>query len=194
MDEDWAWIESFQKSNDLSAFRKIFEKYKSLVVNLAFRCVKERSAAEDIAQDVFIKIYEKKLKASTGVKFSTWLYRVTFNAGIDFVRKRKFISHSLDEDDAKEVADPAPSLPSKELEEKELKEKLRQEIDRLPEKLKYPLLLFQFENLSYEEIASILGVSKKAVERRIYHAKQCLRGVLAGWFVESVEKKGGLQS
>ena len=188
-DEDWQWIERFL-GGDREAFDLIFRKYKGLVLNLAFRFLGQREAAEDVAQDVFIKIYEKKVKVSRGAKFSTWLYRVTVNAALDAARKRKFLKFSLDErketqGDSKEtfaeaLADPHPGpTPGEALADTEMKTILRREIDRLPEKLKAPILLYQFENTPYEEIAAILGISTKAVERRLYHAKSILREKLS---------------
>jgi len=187
--EDWEWIERFQ-AGDAAVFDLLFKKYKGLVLNLAFRFVGQKEAAEDVAQDVFIKIYEKKVKVDPGAKFSTWLYRVTVNAALDAVRKKRFLKFSLDEPketqgESKEtfadaLADPHPNPPpGQTLADAEIKAHLQREIDRLPEKLKAPILLYQFEKTPYEEIATILGISKKAVERRIYHAKNVLRDKLA---------------
>ncbi len=187
--EDWEWIERF-RAGDTAAFDLLFKKYKGLVLNLAFRFVGQREAAEDVAQDVFIKIYEKKVKASPSAKFSTWLYRVTVNAALDVTRKRRFLKFSLDEPKesqgesqvtfADALADPHPDPPpGQTLADAEIKALLQREIGRLPEKLKAPILLYQFEDTPYEEIATILGISKKAVERRIYHAKNILRDKLS---------------
>lgn len=184
MDEDWEWIGRFQEG-DASAFGLLFNKYKGLVIKLAYRFVRQREAAEDIAQDVFIKIYEKKVKVDPGAKFTTWLYRVTVNAALDVVRKKRFLKFSFDEvkqgqSDSKQTladtfADPAAVSPGKFLAQEELSGLLQREINELPEKFKVPILLYQFQNTPYQEIAKILGISEKAVERRIYHAKEVLR-------------------
>ena len=153
-------------------------------MNLSYRFVRSQETAEDIAQDVFIKVYEKRLKVDQRVKFTTWLYRVTVNASLDFIRKNKFIVRPVDtevegesrkEDFFERVGDPNPALPSETVQQKELHALLRTQIDALPEELKLPILLYQFENLPYEEIARILSITPKAVERRLYHAKQRLR-------------------
>ncbi|MGH7198447.1 MAG: RNA polymerase sigma factor [Candidatus Omnitrophota bacterium] len=189
MEEDWQWIERFEKG-DTEAFSLIFNKYKGLVLNLAYRFVGQREAAEDIAQDVLIKIYEKKVKVDPRAKFSTWLYRVTVNAALDAARKRKFFKFSLDErketqGDSKEtfaeaLADPHPApAPGEALADAEIKALVQKEIGRLPEKLRAPILLYQFQDIAYEEIAAILGISRKAVERRLYHAKEILRDKLS---------------
>lgn len=190
-DEDWLWIKDFQMG-DQSAFEKIFDKYKTNVINLAFRFLKERQTAEDVAQEVFIRIYEKKVHFDPRAKFSTLLYRMTVNASIDTLRKKKFSPRSLDEQALDQEGDQKPLIerlsdsksisPVHVLQDEELRELIQKEIQRLPEKLKAPLLLHQFENLPYREIASILGITEKAVERRIYHARELLRGKLSPYF------------
>ena len=180
--EDWSWIEKI-RGGDRSAFNQLFDKYKPHVINLAFRFVRERGTAEDIAQEIFIKIYENKTPFHPTAKFSTWLYRVTVNAAVDFLRKKKFLGHSLNEriegqeekTFLENLADFKSSGPNKILEEKELSELIRGEIDRLPEKFKTPFLLYQFQEMPYREIAKILGMTEKAVERRLYRAKEVLR-------------------
>ena len=186
-DEDWSWIQAFREG-DASAFERIFEKYQRLVINLAFRFVRERAVAEDIAQEVFIKLYEKKLRLEPKAKFTTWLYRVTVNLTLDVLRKRKNVLRSLDETigDPKgakttwldKVADPG-AVSAKVLEGEEIQLIVQRAVHALPEKLKWPILLYQFEELPYKEIATILGISAKAVERRIYHAKEALRPLLS---------------
>lgn len=186
--QDWTWIQSFQ-AGDRSGFDQIFRKYKSIVINLSFRFVKDQGIAEEIAQEVFVKIYEKKVKSDPKSKFSTWLYRVTVNASLDFLRHRKKIFYTLDQTIKSEegntvtfletVADPKASHPIAGIEKEELRQTVQREIDLLPENLKTPLLLFQFEEMPYREIAQILGVSEKAVERRLCHAKEALRKKLS---------------
>ena len=183
LEDDWVLIRKFQ-DGDPSGFREIFNKYKARVINLSCRFLQSREAAEDIAQDVFIKIYEGRLKFDPKAKFTTWLYRVTVNASLDFIRKKKFIVRPANtktedpggkEDWFERRSDPNSPSPRETVQQKELHALLRTEIDALPEKLRLPILLYQFENLPYEEIARILGITSKAVERRLFHAKQRLR-------------------
>lgn len=180
VDPDWFWIKKIQEG-DSSAFDEIFKRHKVNTINLAFRFVRSREAAEDIAQDVFIKIYEGKVKYDPKSKFTTWLYRVTVNASIDFIRRRKFTSVSLDEENH-DLKDTRSSSPSSVLREEEIKALVRREIDRLPEKFRSPILLYQFEEMPQQEIAKILGITEKAVERRLYHAKELLRERLKGLY------------
>ncbi|MBI4397875.1 MAG: RNA polymerase sigma factor [Candidatus Omnitrophica bacterium] len=190
LDPDWLLVEQI-KQGDNAAFNTIFEKHKRRVINLAYRFTKSRETSEDIAQDVFVKVYEGKLSAQANAKFSTWLYRVTVNAAIDSTRRRKFQMLSLHQprvnpktgEEAEcmidSIRDPKALLGSDVVCEAEIVEIMRREIDGLGEPLRFPLLLFQFENLSYREIGTILGISEKAVERRLHRAKEVLRRKLA---------------
>lgn len=190
-EEDWALYAKFEKG-DKSAFHQLFDKYKNRILNLSYRFVQNREAAEDIAQEVLIKIYEKKAEFRPNTKFSTWVYRVTANASLDQIRKRKFFGFSLDQPIAdgedgsapvlEVIGDKASSLPSKELEKKELKTAVEIALQKLPEHLRVPVILFQFEGNSYQEIAVILQLSVKAVERRIYRAREALRVQLSKYF------------
>lgn len=187
-DNDWLWIEKILEG-DSSAFEQIFNKYKVSIINLSFRFIRNREIAEEVAQEVFIKVYEKKVHFDPRSKFSTWLYRVTVNASMDFLRKKKFSFRSLEEPmgdaDSGEntlldhISDSRSPSPKQSIETEEIQKLVRQEIDRLPENLRGPILLYQFEEMPYREIAKILGITEKAVEKRLYHAKQLLRGKLS---------------
>ncbi len=187
-DGDWSLYAKFEKG-DTAAFHQLFDRYKTRILNLSYRFVRNAAAAEDIAQDVLIKIYEKKVGYRANAKFSTWVYRVTANASLDHLRKKKFFGFSLDQpvNSAEEdfrpasdlVSDRGSSTPSEDLERKELKIMVEKALQGLPENLRFPILLSQFEEKSYQEIAQILEISVKAVERRIYHAKEALRGKLS---------------
>lgn len=182
--EDWIWIEKIREG-DPAAFEEIFNKYKSKVISLAFRFIGEKTAAEDIAQEVFIKIYEKKVRVDPKSKFSTWLYRVTVNTALDEVRKRKHRPDSSpqempDQEGEKilfieSIRDPKTDSPDTVLAKKELASLIQKEVDRLPEKFRLPMILYQFKEMSYREIAQMIGITEKAVEKRLYHAKEQLR-------------------
>jgi len=175
-DCDWLLIEQFKKG-DIDAFRELFDKHKVNVINLSYRFLQNREAAEDVAQEVFIKIYEKKICFNPKAKFTTWLYRVTVNASVDRTRKKSFSEKSLEESQ-EDIRDPSTESPKEAFHKKELKEQIQAQIQKLPEDLKKAIVLYQFEELSYQQIAQTLQISSKAVERRIYHAKEALRKAL----------------
>ncbi len=189
MGEDWSLYAKFEKG-DKAAFHQLFDRYKNRIFKLSYRFVKNASTAEDIAQDVLIKVYEKKVEFRQNTKFSTWIYRVTANASLDHIRQKKFFGFSLNQpmgNNDEQDATPALEIigntdlgsPSKELEKKELKVAVENALQTLPERLRIPIILFQFEENSYQEIAGILQISVKAVERRIYRAKEILRDKLS---------------
>ena len=154
------------------------------MINIAFRFVRHKEVAEDIAQNVFIKIYEKKVELSPSAKFTTWLYRVAVNASLDHLRSKASHLISLDETSSfdeegrtrlEKTKDPGSLSASEILGNAEIRDLVRREVEALPEKLKSCVLLYQFEEMAYQEIAAILGVSEKAVERRLHRAKQILK-------------------
>lgn len=171
LDQDWICIQKI-RDGDKFAFNEIFNRHKNLAVNIAYRFTHSREAAEDVAQDVFIKVYEGKVKVDPNAKFTTWLYRVTVNTALDVMKRKKF------EPLHDQMEGPGNS-PQQLLGEDEIKNLVQSGIARLPEKFRSPILLYQFEGLSYREIAQILGISEKAVERRLYHAKQILKELFA---------------
>ena len=185
--DDWLLYVKF-KEGDPSAFHELFKKHKARVINLSYHFVRRQEVAEDIAQDVFIKVYEKKINVDVKAKFTTWLYRVTVNASMDHLRSKgshlvsldeKLDGQDSDETRLERTADPKSLSPLQILGSDELRGLVRKEVDALPGNLKSCLLLYQFEEMPYQEIAKILGITPKAVERRLYHAKSILKRNLA---------------
>ena len=181
--DDWLLYAKF-KEGDASAFHELFKRHKNHVINLSYRFVRHQEAAEDIAQDVFIKVYEKKVNVDLKARFTTWLYRVTVNASMDYLRSKgshllsldeKLSGPDSDETHLQRLADPKSLSPVQILGTDELRNLVKKEVDALPGNLKACVLLYQFEEMPYHEIARILEITPKAVERRLYHAKSILR-------------------
>ena len=181
-EEDWVLISKIN-SGDSSAFEILFHRHKNRVFNLALRLTRDAAASEDVVQDVFMRVHAGKAKPSLNAKFTTWLYRVATNLSVDRLRRRRWgellgRSREPSEDaGALELADPTASA-RETLEKSETRAIIDRAIQNLPDSLRIPLMLYQFENLPYREIASILGLSQKAIERRLYHAKEKLRTYL----------------
>ena len=156
-EEDWQWIEKFRQGDE-DAFAALFNKHKVLVFNLALRLVRIRETAEDIAQEVFLKLYRKKIPFDRRGRFSTWLYRVTVNAALDHLKRTKQSIASMDQTRLAEdgnprdlhetIADPQAWAAGKILNDMERSELVHREIDKLPTKLRLPILLYQFEKMS----------------------------------------------
>ena len=166
------------------------ERHASGVINLAYRFLGTIADAEDIAQEVFLRLYQHPPQLSPSGKLFTWLYRVTVNRCLDFLRRRPRDARlfSLDEPLAGEesettlaekLAAPASGSPRDQLIRAEMITFTRRAVAALPQVLRQPLVLSLFEELSHEEIGQILGLTPKAVERRISRARQLLKQRLA---------------
>lgn len=163
------------QEGDEESFSQIVKAYLPNVVQLAYRYLKDRSLSEDVAQEIFLKLYQNPASWRPTARFSSWLYRVTFNACTDQWRKRKQNPESeLLENQEISTSNAAPDTS---LIDKETAQLIHQAIDSLPEDQKKIILLYQ-EETSYEEISEILGISVKGVERRLYRARRKLRRLL----------------
>ena len=147
--------------------------------------------AEDLAQDTFVKAYQSLGSFRGSATLSTWLFRIATNVCIDYRRRRKHAparalplevlgSDTVGIGFTAELPDSAPGPESCVL-RMELQRKVRDSIDRLPEKLRAVLVLFDIEGLSYEEIAQVLGCPLGTVKSRLFSARQGLRQALAGY-------------
>ncbi len=173
----------FQQGNN-SCFEKILQKYKKPLVNFIYRIVGDITDAEDLAQEVFLKIYVNKDKYKPKANFSTWLYKIAINVCIDHKRKykNKFQIISLDDpiktedgEIIKETIDLSQDPPDKKVEQEEINKKILSFLLSLPEKQRIALTLKVYENKSYKEISEILGCSVSSVESLIFRARQMLK-------------------
>ncbi|MBU4198502.1 MAG: sigma-70 family RNA polymerase sigma factor [Verrucomicrobia bacterium] len=176
---DWIIVEQV-KAGDDRAFDALMARYKRPVINFVCRLIGNASEAEDLAQDVFVRAYQNIRKPgfhqTTGA-FSTWLFQVARNAAIDCLRRRKrrpTESLTTLEEDGENLAVTARTA-DREIAVKEIGEQIAAAVALLPEDQKTAVILSEYENLSYVEIAAIMKCSVKSVESRLYRAKQFLR-------------------
>jgi len=170
-------------SKDQSAFKELVEHYQNLVLNTCLNLIGSREGAEDVAQEVFFRLYRSAKKFRHKSKLSTWIYRIAVNLSLNFIRdNRRFGGlQSLDPFLEKEPEMEALHLPSNSkspealLEEKERKKLIREALGSLPEKQKVAFVLHKMEGFSSQEIAEILEVSLSSVEARIHRAKISLQ-------------------
>ena len=171
------------QQGDEHAFREIVDTYKKMVVNTCYRMVHNQEDAEDIAQEVFIEVYRSVHKFRSDSKLSTWLYRISVNRTLNFIRDNKrhkgFLSfgdsdksgHSI-ESHLDTTKDDTPEF---ELENSERAKMLREAIDSLAENQKVAFTLNKFEDLSYQQIAEVMEISLSSVESLIHRAKKNLQ-------------------
>jgi RNA polymerase sigma-70 factor (ECF subfamily) len=171
------------KQGDEEAFGVLVKKYKTKVFNLAYSFTRDRETADDLAQEVFIKVYYalEKFKFQSG--FGTWVYRIAVNHFKDYLRKHAKERHLSIDALGREVPS---SLSEDEIKKKEKaqetadrKKLLYQALRSLPEKHQFILTLRDIQGHSYEEIAGILKLSAGTVDSRLHRARKILRKKIA---------------
>lgn len=171
------------KQGDGGAFTELVEKYKQPVMNLAFRTLRDAGEAEDLAQNVFVQVWKAAPRYEPAAKFSTWLFTIARNLCLNEIRRRtRHPAESLDQtrDDADDqplfqVEDKRVVPATDELLRSELVEKVDAALANLPEHQRTALLLCRQEELSYEEIAAVLGCSLSATKSLIHRARETLK-------------------
>lgn len=170
-----------------AALNDLMERHGQRLFHYLLRQLPSQSDAEDCAQEAFVRVYIHSAKFRTDAKFSTWLYTIATNLARDVQRRRgrhKEVSldaeNDSDNDSLMERLPGTGLLPDHELIAREQSEQVRQAVQALPEEMRAPLVLFEYENLSQAEIATVLKCTPKAVELRIYRAKKVLKQALAG--------------
>ena len=170
-------------------FAELVLRYQDPVYSMALRFVRSAGDAEDVAQEAFLRAFRGLERFKGESRFSTWLYRITWNLCADWLRRhRKPGRTPRGIDEAAEVADDTVALEEGLLAAEERQE-VRRALDRLDEKYRGVLLLLYYQKLSYDEIADVLDVPVKTVETRLYRARRLLRETLqrAGWEVRDEE-------
>ena len=171
-DEDFELIRKFQ-SGDETAFTKLVLKHKEKVRNLIYLTLGDVDYIDDISQDVFISAFKMLSNFRYESKFTTWLYRVTVNKCKDYLRKKKVrsIFSPIDEHEY--------HLRSRtKSDSMDISRMVRKAIDKLPAKLREPLILRDIEGLSYKEIADKSGLEVGTIKSRIFRARQALKIIL----------------
>lgn len=157
------------------AFAEIVNRYKKLIFTVVYRMMNDREEANDIAQEVFIKIYRSLDRYNPQYKFSTWSVKIATNLCLDILRKKKLNTVSVDE----MVQMPAhEETPEVSYLRAERKQQIKDAIDSLPEKYKLPIVLFHERGLSYDEICKALDEPLSIVKNRLHRARHMLRGKL----------------
>lgn len=160
---------------DPKAFEEILQKYKNRVFSLIYRMVQNPSDAEDLAQESFLKAFQNLSSYDPGRPFLSWLFKITHNTTLDFLRARKPEALSLhDEDHPIEIADPRFSQEQM-LEAAFQKEKLEKLLSSLPPLYREVLILKHQEGLNYLEIGQILQIPAATVKIRIFRARNLMK-------------------
>jgi RNA polymerase sigma factor (sigma-70 family) len=172
------------RNGDEVAFKFLVDNYQDRVFNTAIGIVQNAEDAEDVAQEVFIKVFRSIQSFKAESKLSTWIYRITITHALDHLRSRKskkrfgFLQRLFG--DANEPLHELPDFnhPGIALDRKENAAKLFKAIDKLPENQKTAFTLHKLEDLSYQEVSDVMQTSVAAVESLMHRAKQNLRKML----------------
>ncbi len=170
------------KDGSDNAFQKLVEKYQNMVVNTCFRFVLNKEDAEDIAQDVFIKIHKSISGFRDKSQLSTWIYRISITKSLDFIRRKKrkkrigdFIGIFGINSQVEQIAAPQSANPDKCFEENERLRIIHQAINTLPDSQKVAFTLSKLDGMNYKEIAKIMETTLSSVESLIHRAKKNLQ-------------------
>ena len=175
------------KQGDETAFKTIVEQWKDMVYNTILGIVQNETEAEDLAQDVFIKVFEKISTFKGDSKFSTWLYRIATTTALDHLRSKKrkkrfgFLQSLGGGNDEKESI-PDFNHPGVSLDNKERAAVLFKAIESLPENQKTAYTLHKLEGLSYRDVSEVLNTTVSAVESLMSRANQNLRKELEEYY------------
>ena len=178
------------KAGDEQSFGLLLQRYRTPLVNFLYRMVRSREQAEDLAQEVFIRVYRAREEYVPSAKFTTWLFRIATNLALNSLRDHRHqkleismdapVTTDAEDGDEKpfEVADKHPTI-EQELVEEDRKKMIRHAIEKLPEKQRAAVLLHKYQELDYAEIAKILSVSESALKSLLFRAYESLRVELA---------------
>jgi RNA polymerase sigma factor (sigma-70 family) len=172
------------KQGDEAAFKKIVETWQDMVYNTAIGILQNAEDAEDVAQEVFVQVFESIKSFKAEAKFSTWLYRITVSKALDHLRKKKrkkrfaYIQSIFGANNETVIDKPDFHHPGVTLDNKERAAMLFKAIAQLPENQKIAFTLHKLEGLSYQEISDIMKTSVSSVESLMHRAKNNLKRLL----------------
>ncbi len=180
-------IEQFKNGN-LYAFDVLVKRYKDQLVNFAYRFLGDKDDSEDIVQETFLRVYKKKNAYKSVAKFSTWIYTITGNLAKTELRRRKrrkLLSLSnLGYEDKDFDVKSEDMGPDEEVDKKIQDSVFQKGIDRLPEKFKEVIIFRDIQELSYEEISSIVKIPLGTVKSRVNRGRLKLQDLLSDYLKE----------
>jgi RNA polymerase sigma-70 factor, ECF subfamily len=171
------------KAGDDSAFDYLVQKYRRPMIGFMYRMARNTAAAEDLSQEVFLRVYRSRANYEASAKFSTWLYRIATNLGVNHARdtrhERPENTVQLDEPDSETGTTPDLADKEQTVEEKILRRErlaaIRQKVEALPERQKLAVLMHKYQEMDYKQIAEVLKLSESATKSLLFRAYETLR-------------------
>ena len=166
------------------SFGLLLDKHRGPVIHFLYRMVQNQAVAEELAQEVFLRVYRSRSTYEPTAKFTTWLFRIATHLALNWIRdgKREKGQESLDEGATegliRQVPDTAPNVEHILLTEVK-REEIRRAIRALPEKQRAAVLMHKYHEMEYSQIAKVLGCSESAVKSLLFRAYESLRSRLA---------------
>jgi RNA polymerase sigma-70 factor, ECF subfamily len=185
---DWTQLSDAEimlrvREGDDSGFSILIEKYRKQMVHFMFRMSRNQAVAEELAQEVFLRVYRSRQTYRAEAKFSTWLYRIATNLGVNHARDTKYERTAqnvyLDQPDSEtgttpDVADSTLSV-EQELVREERMSAIRKHVMALPERQRSAVLMHKYQEMDYKEIGEVLKLSESATKSLLFRAYQTLR-------------------
>ena len=171
------------KAGDDSAFDYLVQKYRRPLVSFMYRMARNTAAAEDLAQEVFLRVYRSRQNYEASAKFTTWLYRIATNLAVNHARdtrhERPEVTVSLDEPDEEsgttpDVADSKVTV-EEALVRRERMLAIRSKVEALPERQKMAVIMHKYQQMDYKQIAEVLKLSESATKSLLFRAYETLR-------------------
>jgi RNA polymerase sigma-70 factor (ECF subfamily) len=172
------------KEGDAASFDVLLQKHRSAVVHFLYRMVLNQAVAEELAQEVFLRVYRSRSTYEPTAKFTTWLFRIATHLALNALRdnKNERFQDRLDDDTSdlpiRQVSDSRPTVEQNMLYQARLAE-VRKAVSMLPEKQRAAVLMHKYEEMEYSQIAKVLGCSESAVKSLLFRAYESLRARLA---------------
>lgn len=183
--DDLYYIDAVKKGN-VQAFSFLVEKYQKMVYTLALKLMKKAEEAEEIAQDTFVKAYQKIDSYEGKSKFSTWLYSITYNACVSELRKRRIEFKSLDDRQISDDDEQKMHDYYRETRKEDQERYLNLALEKLPEDDQVLVALYYFENQSMDEISVITGLTVSNIKVKIHRARKRMYQLLHEMLNEEV--------
>jgi len=177
------------RAGNMSGFDFLIQKYRKPIINFMYRMVHNQAVAEELAQEVFLRVYRSRETYRAEARFSTWLYRIATNLGVNYARdtrhERTASTIYLDEADSEtgttpDVADGTPGAEAALLQRERLNA-IRQHVLALPERQRMAVLMHKYEGMDYKQIGDVLKLSESATKSLLFRAYQTLREKLKGF-------------
>lgn len=172
------------REGDSLSFSLLLEKHRGPVIHFLYRMVQSQAIAEELAQEVFLRVYRSRATYEPTAKFTTWLFRIATHLALNWIRdvRNERLQESLDQDGAgcpaRQVAASEPNVEQRLLNQARLDE-VRRAIDCLPAKQRAAVLMHKYQEMEYSQIAGVLACSESAVKSLLFRAYETLRARLA---------------